>query len=476
MIFNGIEKDYLITLHGRRRSAWAPVSRNLITVPGMAGAYLSHTDIQARVITVPVLVKAKNISDLQKIKEDMAEWLIHDEPKELIFKDEPDRVYYALVDGELELDEIFSTGQGEITFICPDPYKYGDEVIVEFPSDIVTVTNEGTAEADPVFELEVLEPVTFAMIQNQDEDYMMIGRPVNVEEIAFEREELIMHNNMSSTVGWTEGDQVDIGDVSGTMVSDGSKFVVSDFGSQSELKWYGPALKTSLPEPLQNFRVDVLVENFNSINGVGRVEIYLLDINNNIIAKNSIGDAWETMKRNRTTAYVRSLTNEHYLIRQSELTGDTQFELWNDFDGMLRLQRDGDRWMSYIAKIRPDGTHHARETRWFTDGAREFQQPVAQIQVHIGRFGDFPVTQMGIDDLKVYKINDPSENQIPYIAHEGDVITFDHKNEDILLNGEPRKDLKNFGATFFKLKRGNNQLIVHPDSFNTRLKYRKRFK
>src|SRR5690606_27309679 len=106
---NGIEKEYVVTLTGRRRSAWAPVSRTFVTVPGMPGAYLSQTETQIREIVVPVLIKSDNIEDLQKTKEDMAEWLIHDEPKDLIFKDEPDRVYYALVDGGLELDEVFST-------------------------------------------------------------------------------------------------------------------------------------------------------------------------------------------------------------------------------------------------------------------------------------------------------------------------------------------------------------------------------
>src|SRR5690606_1399073 len=119
--------------------------------------------------------KAENIIDLQKTKEDMAEWLVHDEPKELIFKDEPDRVYYAVVDGELELDEIFSTGRGEITFICPDPYKYGPEKVYQTDQDTFIVENNGTAETEPIITLTAKEPTTFAMVSNGDE-YMMVGR------------------------------------------------------------------------------------------------------------------------------------------------------------------------------------------------------------------------------------------------------------------------------------------------------------
>src|SRR5690606_15445792 len=177
----------------------------------MPGALLSYTDVQVRVITVPVLVKAENISDLQKVKEDMANWLIHDEPKELVFKDEPDRVYYALVDGELELDEIFSTGRGEITFICPDPFKYGSEKVYQTDQDTFIIENEGTAPAKPIFELTAKEPVTFAMISD-GERYNMIGRPADVEQEVVNERILKLEERGETLNEWTsQGTAVDGG-------------------------------------------------------------------------------------------------------------------------------------------------------------------------------------------------------------------------------------------------------------------------
>ena len=477
MIFNGIEKEYIVTLAGRRRSAWAPVSRTLVTVPGMAGAHLSHTDIQARVITVPILVKAKNISDLQKIKEDMAEWLIHDEPKELIFKDEPDRVYYALVDGELELDEIFSTGQGEITFICPDPYKYGEEITVEFPSDALIIENPGTAEADPIFELTAREPSTFAMVSN-GEEYMMVGIPIDADTEPFVREEISLHDTLSSTTGWTSGTQVDDGAITGTMVSDGSNFIASDFGSPpTGTKWYGPALRTSLPEPLQDFRAEILLRHFNSTKGVGRVALYLLNVNSEIIGRIHLVDAWQTINRNRVSSYVQSGDGSHrkQLHHIDETTAEATGELWNNFDGMLRMERVGNRWTAYVAKIREDGTHHARETKRYTDTAGYYTDEVAQIQLHIGIFGGYEPSDMAIKDLKVWKINDPDDHQVPYIVDQGDSIIFDHATRDCYINGEPAPP--DFGADFFRLAPGENTLTVFPDdTFNSSIKFRPRYR
>ena len=474
MIFNGIEKDYLITLHGRRRSAWAPVSRNLITVPGMAGAYLSRTDIQARVITVPVLVKAENISDLQKIKEDMAEWLIHDEPKELIFKDEPDRVYYALVDGELELDEIFSTGQGEITFICPDPYKYGDEVIVEFPSNVVTVTNEGTTEADPVFELEVLEPVTFAMIQNQDEDYMMIGRPVDVDDVVYTRLTTILNDNCSSLVGWTHlpnGATLDTGIVGGTMtVRGGYAFTPESYGTNPN-GWVGPAIRRSLSEQVQDFQCEIRIGAFNTYGEVGSIELHLLDENDNTVAVMAMRDS-TTREENRAVIQLGQEGNRYFLLNYNGGYRAT----WNDFSGVIRLEREGNAFQARVAMVDSDtGMHYRRHnTPVFYDTLGNYQAPIAQIVVYIAKAKDYEPYDMLMNNIYVGRIN--QEIGVPYIADAGDIITFDHVNEDILLNGESRKDLKDFGAKFFKLKRGDNQLAIHPDAFNASLRYRTRFK
>ncbi|MBL3644037.1 phage tail family protein [Bacillus sp. RHFB] len=147
--FNGISKPYLIPLKGSNRQPWAPIEWTFKEAIKRPGALLINKNTKVRTLSIPVFLKAESIEDLQKLKEDLAEWLIHDEPKPLIFDDEPDRIYYAVVDGSFEPDEILRWGQGVIPFVCPDPYKYGDEETIKlggFP-----IRNEGTVEASPIF-------------------------------------------------------------------------------------------------------------------------------------------------------------------------------------------------------------------------------------------------------------------------------------------------------------------------------------
>ncbi|MGE7650472.1 distal tail protein Dit [Peribacillus frigoritolerans] len=156
--FNGIKKDYLIPLFGNNREPWAPVERQYQEIPGRPGSYMRNKRIvKQRSLPVPVLIHDLNM-DYNELKEDLAEWLIHDEAKPLIFEDEPNRIYYAVVDGAFNPEDIVVFGKGTIPFVCPDPYKYGPEetIILGTPP----IQNVGTVESHPVFSIKFTAPVS----------------------------------------------------------------------------------------------------------------------------------------------------------------------------------------------------------------------------------------------------------------------------------------------------------------------------
>lgn len=159
LLFNGITKDYVTTLRGSsHQEPWAPIERVYQEVPNRPGAYpRKKRKTKPRPLPIPVMIEAKSIADLQKLKEDFADWLIHDDPKPLVLPWEPDRTYYAVVDGSFNPNDLVNIGQGVIPFICPDPYKYGTEVTTPANEPI---TNEGTAETPPYIRVEFPEFLT----------------------------------------------------------------------------------------------------------------------------------------------------------------------------------------------------------------------------------------------------------------------------------------------------------------------------
>src|SRR5699024_6040363 len=121
MLFNGIEKDYINVLRGRVRPFFAPLNRE-----SRFDSHLIKTERGHRVIEVPVYIKYNNLEEFRAITEDISSWLVHDEPKELIFNDEPSRMYYALVDDTMNEEFLYNIGtQSVIRFICG--YKYSLE-------------------------------------------------------------------------------------------------------------------------------------------------------------------------------------------------------------------------------------------------------------------------------------------------------------------------------------------------------------
>lgn len=149
-LFDGKSKPYLSVLKGSERQPWAPVERTYRETPNRAGALLGKKRItKPRPFPIPVFLKSENIRDLQKIKEDLAAWLIHDDPKPLIPNDEPDRTYYAVVDGSFDPEDLVRWSRGTIPFVCPDPYKYGGGKSVTLGTN--SINNEGTADANCIF-------------------------------------------------------------------------------------------------------------------------------------------------------------------------------------------------------------------------------------------------------------------------------------------------------------------------------------
>jgi len=475
-----MRKDWLICEPGRDKAPFAPIRRNLLFVPGMSGAYLGSSERQPLYIRQPIAFKARDDEHALQIRDELAAWLITDEPAPLVFDDEPGRIFYAVVQNTLEdFRKMASIRKGTIEFIVLDGYAYGCELIATFPSDVVSLTNRGTADADPIFELEVKRPVTYALIQNQNEEYMMIGKPYDItEQKPFVREEKIYDKIGDTTTGWATASTVDGGVVSGLFYTTGQSWRAQTYGPVVAA-WHGPSLVQSLPELLGDFKVEVyMTVKPKTLKSFGRAELYLLNQGGAKIAKlamKNIGSEGgsniaEVTLRNETTGNRRTLIH----------TPGAQQRLWNNFYGVMRLEREKGVFRASVAMIDTDtGQHH---TRWHSEPFEDIQglydDLLAGVQIHIGQYGAVQfIEDIAIHRIKVYKINQPGENQIPYIADTGDIITFDHQDKQILINGEARKDLKNFGASYFSLKPGANQLVVLPEeSFDVTCKYRERYK
>ncbi|MED2633535.1 phage tail family protein [Bacillus thuringiensis] len=484
--FNKIRKDYVQMLVGRKRPSWAPVKRNLVRVPHHAGALFLNTETEERRIDVPLVIKAKkDMADLQKVKEDLADWLYTEQPAELVFDDELDRTYLALIDGSVDLDEIINRGKGVITFVCPMPYKLGKQNTHTFSQKGATEVktsfiNQGNIEAPPIIEIEAQKPSTFLDVWfgegPYNRDYFRIGYPLKMEQLPVERNQRLIWDEMSTTVGWSKVSSMEDGNPVGEMKTDSYQFYCSDYGSGNG--WHGAAVKKSIPGgPVQDFIMQAHVTcKSKKINEMGRVEIAILDENSKVLSKIAMNDLYWQAEQNFGTMVIGydNKPGKTGLIYES---GDYP-NTWNQYYGRLWIARTGNDWEAYISKFLP-GTEKddsERFARW-TDENNYHMEKAAQIQISIMQWQDVPpVEAMSVSDLKFWKVNLNTKNDPPYIFDAGDKIIIDTEKSLVTINGKNAINIKDIFSNFPTVIRGENLIEIMPPDVKATVSYRERYR
>lgn len=113
MSFNDIRKPYVKILE-RGRPYWSPRSVE------------SRNHRVSKVITEPMplpltlSIDGNSKADLLEKAEEVAEWLNTEDVAPLIFDDQPNRIYWSILDGAVDEDEIVSFSKASLEFTCLD--------------------------------------------------------------------------------------------------------------------------------------------------------------------------------------------------------------------------------------------------------------------------------------------------------------------------------------------------------------------
>ncbi|SDX62954.1 distal tail protein Dit [Salimicrobium album] len=488
MVFNGMDiVDKLGTTEiGQPKLVIADVVGRSVTtvenetvgVPGKAGSHLLRDEQPHRVLEVPFILRGETHEQLRADVDKLSELLVTPHEVNISFNDEP-YTYYGKLEGEVPLTEHRTTAKGTLTFICPDPYKYGTEKSETF-SDGHVLTNEGTAETSPVFRATAKQSATFLDIVKENGEYMRVGDPGRLDQIPYSPSTTILTESGSSVVGWTDASYVDNGYVGGQMVGTVDGFHPQAYGlAQEPHGWQGPAKKRSLPEPVGGifFEANVDLKNLGNSNETGMIEVYFLDANNNTVAKVGIEDVWRGANRVQGKMQLGPDNSDRYADYH---TFDTA---WNNFQGKIgfyRYMADEGHYLMlpYFAYIEDDGTfRYVSERRRFIDFADKYTADITQIQVAMRAWPVIGASEMYIRGIVVKKRNE-QPGGIPYIVEPGDEIEVDHQKAVIRINGEERNDLKyDFGSDYFDLDFGINKIYTFPKgAYDTEVIWRDAYK
>ncbi|AHZ49085.1 phage tail family protein [Bacillus cereus] len=484
--FNNQRKEYIQIEKGWSPPTWAPLKRNFLKTPGYPGARLLGMETDPRPLPVPVGIIVPDGTNLETLKEEIAAWLITEEAVELVFDATPDRTYLAVIDEEFDPDDFVTLGKGTLKFICPMPYKLGPTRTVDFQTGALGLTanvqNKGTVHSNPIIEIDITKPNTFLDVWFEDKyaketDYFRIGMPLKMEQLPVERNQRLIWDEMSTTVGWSKVSSMEDGNPVGEMKTDSYQFYCSDYGSGNG--WHGAAVKKSIPGgPVQDFIMQAHVTcKSKTINEMGRVEIAILDENSKVLSKIAMNDLYWQAEQNFGTMVIGydNKPGKTGLIYES---GDYP-NTWNQYYGRLWIARTGNDWEAYISKFLP-GTEKddsERFARW-TDKDNKHMEKAAQIQISIMQWQDVPpVEAMTVSDLKFWKVNLNNQNTPPYIVDVGDKVVIDTENSRVSIEGKNAINIKDIFSNFPVINKGMNKLEIIPSDIGTaKVKYRERFR
>lgn len=447
-------------------------------VYGRAGVYDYGIELGARKIEVDIMIIADNQHDVMSKARDFATYLFYKELQSLILLDEPDKEYMARVKGDTDLQELYRTGQATIEFMCPSPYatSLNEKVINWSPVDYtpIQVTNNGSAETHAVIDMTLKEDSTSVAIIT-DENFVKVGNEELPDKPKVAIDPIVMNESMDTYTGWSTASQIDGGSITGALASNGSYLYQSSKDYGSGTGWHGGAGIKNLSRQLQDFMIQANINlSATKVNQTGRVEIYLLDINNVIIGKVALKDNATVGTFPKVEARVGALNGGHYFMSDY---GNSKGYFAN-FNGLMEIVREGKQWSAYFGMTNDKGERIRIKKSWYDGGNIASTRKLAKIQVHIGTYGESePVSTMYFSDLKVYEksMNVDYVNQTPIIFKAGDVVTIDNAKAVVLKNGQPIFTELDPSSDFFSLERGVNGLIVSPPVVDVTIRYKERW-
>jgi len=454
---------------------------NTIGINGMHGTWEEKTPRRKlREISINFQLKTEsNLEMNQKLNKLRS--MLTGSKKELEFTDE-EVIYYATLQS-LELPEEDSNDLiGTINFLCSDPDKYGEEETLETSSDTFIVENTGTTDSDPIFELTAKEKTTFAMVANgtdEDSEYNLIGFPADDDVEIVDTKTSILYENGSTLDTWQTAtnqliDETRMHKITGTMGTDDAGIRASNYGTGDKL--HGPAIYKEIT-PIRDFEIESTFDVISRREEENwRMGINFLDENMNMLGHLGLKDNSRNHKRRvplgRFGAYRGGGRANGNLIGDADRF-DNAREITLFY---LRVKREGNAFTFYIAEWM-NQRHIKSWSRTYRDNNNSYGGRLKYITLYISKWGSRPnPSRIRINSVEVFELSQATVDQTPYILYPGDKVTFDHKDDDILVNGEPRNDLKDFGGSFFKLKKGYNNLLVYPDgAFETKVTHRNKY-
>ena len=484
--YNGIELPISITKVDR--NIMPPMSHTTQSVGNGDGVFLLDSNFENRVIEVEYVINNYTARNLSDFRDKMALLVSSKELQRLIFSDEPNRYYDAIITGEPTLDEEYLESSGKLSFLVPDGVSHSTDIAqitAAMNNGILTahINNESTAAVYPVYRIKHTAENGYLGIVHQGGVFEM-GNREEPDLESYQRSESMTQSfgTFSPYVGPNPQNTKILHNGALDPTNYNGNIIMRLKSPGSGSYWHGGAYKFDLPEDsngeigAKNFYCWFMVEFVaGALSQTGLIQILLTDASNKLIAgfgvqKSSTGgsaraQAW-VGGNNPREVYTWPFSPTTKKAENPFMTGGTGAEDILKIGSKLRFYF----WNKYYEVVVPE----LADTK------------VAGVQVFIGNHGnkglsakDF-ITICGVGQFAARKDNVEKWRDVPNRYPDNSEIVVDTESDSITVNGLAANDEKVDGSEFPMLPVGETDIEFYTSSWcktppEVTVEYRKRW-
>lgn len=235
-------------------------------IPTMNGSYYTGYKYSERVIVANVGFAFRNDKEYNDKIRKLANLLDVKSPSKLILGDEPDKYYYAVVDGDFDIEKQYGVGaKVEVTFICHNPLAYNQKwkAFTTDEKGRINIDNEGTADTYPIIEVDFTKDACFFQATNVKGETVLVGHPKDSFKPTQPLTDIIVNDDCSSQETFTSiaesllDSKRKITGNYGVGVNGGA-MICTNYNDNSEQGiWQGAGFKRSLNANIDEFEVEI---------------------------------------------------------------------------------------------------------------------------------------------------------------------------------------------------------------------------
>lgn len=469
--YGGVEIPVKITRLDRNLTP--SITNNTRSIENINAGEFLYSTYSPKQIVMEFQITNSTARELSEFRRRMAEILYSDEPKRLIFSDEPNIYYEAIVGGEpvLEEDDMYSSGT--ITWLIPDGVAYSTAEkqftgVQQNGYQTITIQNNGTEWADVDYEITHNHENGFIGLVSQY-GVIQLGKEEEADGENYEASEELFNGyglfqddhgtSYQNPENTTQG-TLEVKNVAGYNV------MALKGGQATSGYWNGGMRTLTIPVDSEGRRG---AKNFycytqhwfetGLMGQTGAQTIAFLTGDNKVICAMSINKSDSV----GNTARVEWFAPGNTLIRREEFQ-PTAYE-GNPFNLKMGCHND---FLKEGEKLRIFwyGSYMERNIPEIKDMECE------KIQIWIGQWGDRNLTNQYVThnylkSIRFRKDNVDKYKDVPNRYRAGDVVSIDGESTKVYVNGMPAKGDEINGSNYPKVPPGTTEVQFCYSSFSS---------